>query len=132
MPSLRKSRKQLKKRIRGGTYGASAYGTYVWGMNQQADPNNGNVIKAEHQPPNLDGPGPVSGGSATSTPTEKTDMTNVNDQMISSYQKMMEPIPANGKVDIVNVKGGKMKRVSKRKGTKRRETRNRRSKRKYT
>jgi hypothetical protein len=126
----------MKNRIRGGTYGASAYGTYVWGMNQQADPNNGNIIKAEHQPPNLDGPGPVSGGSATPNPTEKMDMTNVNDQMISSYQKMMEPIPPNGKVDTVRVNGGVNRGVNrgiKREKSKRKRTKRRRvTKRKYT
>lgn len=43
-------KKSHKKTLKKGGDGAATYGTYIWGTNQQADPNYGNVIRVAHSP----------------------------------------------------------------------------------
>jgi hypothetical protein len=43
-------KKSHKQTLKKGGDGAATYGTYIWGTNQQADPNHGNVIRVANSP----------------------------------------------------------------------------------
>lgn len=106
---------------RGGEYGAAAYGSYVWGTNQHAGPNDGNVIQVANVPKSLEG-GKKKRGGNTVQPTENPN--SASNQVTSMYSKMMEPqIPEQINSSTPITRGGRR--------TKRRGRKQRKSKRKY-
>ena len=110
-----------KRKVRGGQGGAADYGVKTWGYDQVADPNQGNVIKANT----------LTGGAAPYTPppppsmNEMVTTSEMSNQAIqmqdASVKNMITPkTDANIQSDSVSPKtGGK------------RKTKRRRSKRKY-
>lgn len=119
--SKRNSTKKSRK-VRGGQGSAADYGVKIWGYDQVADPNQGNVIKAN----------PITGGAGAAAPytplsppsmnemVSTSDMSNQALQMQdASIKNMITPkTDANIQSDTVSPKTGG-KRKTKRRGSKR-------------
>jgi hypothetical protein len=131
--------KRRSKGLKGGGCGGAAdYGVYVWGVNQTAG-QEGNLIQPNHdprlfgQPVVTPQPASVSGGgkkikggniSSTISPSlydSSMDQSKINEMVNSKMSEMIKPVLPNSIIttdsaeSTMNVKGGKNKRISKKK-----------------